>query len=183
MRRWCSGTTSDRSRTSGSTAPRPLRRQQVVQRAIEPGLDRDLSRWEHASVARTDVGHQVVDQAHVMTSVRCHDEAQEVGFVEQPDRGKSAVASPDPKSRSQRGCPELLVPPQVTHVERSQVRVVGPGAHLVDDVAQRLGARSGQRVRHSHSMVPGGFAVTSRATRLTSATSLVIRVEIFSSTS
>src|SRR3546814_3009617 len=37
--------------------------------------------------------------------------------------------------------------------------------------------------RHSHSMVPGGFEVTSSVTRLTSATSLVIRVEIFSSTS
>ncbi|PKW12801.1 hypothetical protein A8926_0291 [Saccharopolyspora spinosa] len=36
---------------------------------------------------------------------------------------------------------------------------------------------------HSHSMVPGGLEVTSRVTRLTSATSLVIRVEIRSSTS
>jgi hypothetical protein len=30
---------------------------------------------------------------------------------------------------------------------------------------------------HSHSMVPGGLLVTSRTTRLTSGTSLVIRVE------
>ena len=37
--------------------------------------------------------------------------------------------------------------------------------------------------RHSHSMVPGGFEVRSRATRLTSRTSLVIRVEIRSRTS
>lgn len=36
---------------------------------------------------------------------------------------------------------------------------------------------------HSHSMVPGGLLVTSSTTRLTSATSLVTRVEIRSSTS
>ena len=36
---------------------------------------------------------------------------------------------------------------------------------------------------HSHSMVPGGLLVTSSTTRLTSGTSLVIRVEIRSSTS
>ena len=37
--------------------------------------------------------------------------------------------------------------------------------------------------RYSHSMVPGGLLVTSSTTRLTSATSLVIRVEMRSSTS
>ena len=37
--------------------------------------------------------------------------------------------------------------------------------------------------RYSHSMVPGGLLVTSRTTRLTSLTSLVIRVEILASTS
>ena len=37
--------------------------------------------------------------------------------------------------------------------------------------------------RHSHSMVPGGLLVTSSTTRLTSRTSLVIRVEIRASTS
>ena len=36
---------------------------------------------------------------------------------------------------------------------------------------------------HSHSMVPGGFEVMSRVTRLTSATSLVMRVEMRSMTS
>ena len=36
---------------------------------------------------------------------------------------------------------------------------------------------------HSHSMVPGGFEVMSMVTRLISATSLVMRVEIFSITS
>ena len=40
-----------------------------------------------------------------------------------------------------------------------------------------------QRGPHSHSMVPGGLLVTSRVTRLTSGTSLVIRVEILASTS
>ena len=38
-------------------------------------------------------------------------------------------------------------------------------------------------ISYSHSMVPGGLLVTSSTTRLTSATSLVIRVEIRSSTS
>ncbi len=36
---------------------------------------------------------------------------------------------------------------------------------------------------HSHSMVPGGLLVTSRTTRLTSRTSLVMRVETLASTS
>ncbi len=40
-----------------------------------------------------------------------------------------------------------------------------------------------EKRRYSHSMVPGGLLVTSSTTRLTSATSLVIRVEIRSSTS
>ena len=39
------------------------------------------------------------------------------------------------------------------------------------------------RGSHSHSMVPGGLLVMSSTTRLTSATSLVIRVEMRSSTS
>src|SRR5699024_4759149 len=43
--------------------------------------------------------------------------------------------------------------------------------------------RSRTAARHSHSMVPGGLLVTSRTTRFTSGTSLVMRVEIFSSTS
>ena len=36
---------------------------------------------------------------------------------------------------------------------------------------------------HSHSMVPGGLLVTSRTTRFTCGTSLVIRVEMRSRTS
>ena len=39
------------------------------------------------------------------------------------------------------------------------------------------------RAAHSHSMVPGGFEVTSSTTRLTSRTSLVMRVEMPASTS
>src|SRR3954454_5453085 len=51
------------------------------------------------------------------------------------------------------------------------------------------GPHRGQQIRgvirqvYSHSMVPGGLDVTSRTTRFTSRTSLVMRVEIFSSTS
>src|SRR5690606_39777742 len=40
-----------------------------------------------------------------------------------------------------------------------------------------------RRETHSHSMVPGGLDVTSRTTRFTSRTSLVMRLEIFDSTS
>ncbi len=47
----------------------------------------------------------------------------------------------------------------------------------------RLSAAAAVARRYSHSMVPGGLDVTSRTTRLTSRTSLVIRVEIFSRTS
>ena len=46
-----------------------------------------------------------------------------------------------------------------------------------------LGYRDAGLSAHSHSMVPGGLLVTSRVTRLTSGTSLVIRVEIRASTS
>ena len=46
----------------------------------------------------------------------------------------------------------------------------------LDDAGPGLGA-------HSHSMVPGGLLVTSSTTRLTSATSLVMREEIRASTS
>ena len=57
------------------------------------------------------------------------------------------------------------------------------------DARLRVGPTGGQQIResrrsaYSHSMVPGGLDVTSSTTRLTSRTSLVIRVEIFSSTS
>ena len=44
-------------------------------------------------------------------------------------------------------------------------------------------AAGGERLRYSHSMVPGGLLVMSSVTRFTSRTSLVIRVEIFASTS
>ena len=49
------------------------------------------------------------------------------------------------------------------------------------DRSPRPSARSGSS--HSHSMVPGGFDVTSSTTRLTSRTSLVMRVEMVASTS
>ena len=53
------------------------------------------------------------------------------------------------------------------------------------NVATKAGARDPRQRRetYSHSMVPGGLLVMSSTTRLTSATSLVIRVEIRSSTS
>ncbi|MEY9862298.1 hypothetical protein ABH935_007943 [Catenulispora sp. GAS73] len=51
-----------------------------------------------------------------------------------------------------------------------------------DPALQRHG-RTGDRGAYSHSIVPGGLLVTSSTTRLTSATSLVIRVEIRASTS
>ena len=43
--------------------------------------------------------------------------------------------------------------------------------------------REWELLRHSHSMGPGGFDVTSSTTRLTSRTPLVMRFEIFDSTS
>ena len=57
----------------------------------------------------------------------------------------------------------------------------GPGAA----VEGGLGARTVRAwpQAHSHSMVPGGLEVTSSTTRLTSSTSLVIRLEIRASRS
>lgn len=43
--------------------------------------------------------------------------------------------------------------------------------------------RSAEGERHSHSMVAGGLEVTSRTTRLTSGTELVMRVEMRARTS
>lgn len=48
---------------------------------------------------------------------------------------------------------------------------------------RRQTGAAGQRENHSHSMVPGGFEVTSSTTRLTSRTSFVMRLEILASTS
>jgi hypothetical protein len=52
-----------------------------------------------------------------------------------------------------------------------------------DDFAGGQQIRGVIRQVYSHSIVPGGLDVTSRTTRLISRTSLVIRVEIRSSTS
>ena len=56
----------------------------------------------------------------------------------------------------------------------SQFRVGGLAARLVTGAPPAT---------HSHSMVPGGFDVTSSTTRLTSRTSFVMRLLIFESTS
>ena len=53
----------------------------------------------------------------------------------------------------------------------------------IRDEAGAQSASSAQYERHSHSMVAGGLDVTSKTTRLTSATEFVIRVEIRASTS
>ena len=71
------------------------------------------------------------------------------------------------------------------------VLAAGSGRRRIDgDRLTLTGRRDGRGLvyragtePHSHSMVPGGLLVTSRVTRLTSGTSLVIRVEILASTS
>ena len=67
---------------------------------------------------------------------------------------------------------------------RAHARSEGPGPEHAS------GAQTGpfrsvedRGLFYSHSMVPGGLLVTSRVTRLTSGTSLVIRVEILASRS
>ena len=72
-------------------------------------------------------------------------------------------------------------------VETSGADIMARIASLEDTVltlAEALLRPSIRRLAaHSHSMVPGGLLVMSSATRLTSRTSLVIRVEILASTS
>ena len=61
-----------------------------------------------------------------------------------------------------------------------------PARRLAVDTAPERTRSAGSgatRPAHSHSMVPGGLLVMSSTTRLTSRTSLVIRVEIRASTS
>ena len=61
---------------------------------------------------------------------------------------------------------------------------LAPSPHRGREVPPpRAASRRASSSGYSHSMVPGGLLVTSSTTRLTSATSLVIRVEIRSSTS
>ena len=55
---------------------------------------------------------------------------------------------------------------------------ISPMSRGPDAASSGLGS-----AHYSHSMVPGGLLVTSRVTRLTSLTSLVMRVEMRSSTS
>ena len=73
-------------------------------------------------------------------------------------------------------------------VEASGADIMARIASLEDTVltlAEALLRPASRRLgpAHSHSMVPGGLLVMSSATRLTSRTSLVIRVEILASTS
>ena len=75
----------------------------------------------------------------------------------------------------------------VTGAQRAQAKAVTLEHLIVELVAHAAQARGGgadpAQPAHSHSMVPGGLEVMSRVTRLTSATSLVIRVEMRSMTS
>ena len=75
--------------------------------------------------------------------------------AERPGRGEGAVRRP-PVPRRRQGL-----------LRRRRLRVPGDA----------------RRLSYSHSMVPGGLLVTSSTTRLTSRTSLVMRVEILASTS
>ena len=80
--------------------------------------------------------------------------------------------------------------PVVHYINRTVAHhLMGQGRAIAVDALRlhRVHApqRSSERVReaYSHSMVPGGFEVMSTVTRLISRTSLVIRVDIRSSTS
>ena len=75
-----------------------------------------------------------------------------------------------------------LYPPRDGVRHRPRPTVAGRPNHT-DEPRRALPATSAADRRHSHSMVPGGLLVTSSTTRLTSRTSLVIRVEIVASTS
>lgn len=64
------------------------------------------------------------------------------------------------------------------HAERLVRLTVGPrgvGPHVMAFEGEQLGIAVSGRYPHSHSMVPGGLEVTSRATRLTPSTSAMMR--------
>ena len=73
--------------------------------------------------------------------------------------------------------------PCITDAARALRRSGKIWAGLPGDSFQRQGVVKRFAPSYSHSMVAGGLLVMSRTTRLTSAHSLVIRVEIFSSSS
>lgn len=76
--------------------------------------------------------------------------------------------------------PRFAAAVQTAHAPDRAARPRRRGDHLVRLTAARAHFRRGG---YSHSMVPGGLLVMSSTTRLTSGTSLVMRVEIRSSTS
>ena len=81
------------------------------------------------------------------------------------------------RDRDQKATVHVLVIDRLAHYV---CRVSAFPTTTVDGGAQN---RRSELVAHSHSMVPGGLLVTSSTTRLTSGTSLVIRVEILARTS
>ena len=101
------------------------------------------------------------------------------GFRAGVDDDRLTVTGPDGHARSTAWRDDGTAPVQ------------GPGLSVVREwhgpaagSRRELARASGQRGSfYSHSMVPGGLLVTSRTTRLTSATSLVMRVEILASRS
>eukprot|EP01032_Pedospumella_encystans_P024380 gene24379-27575_t len=74
-------------------------------------------------INQREVGRQVAHEVLVVTEARCHREAQEVRLVEEADRGEAVVDAPYAQGGGESRRSELVVPPQVAHVQRGQVRV------------------------------------------------------------
>ncbi len=138
---------------------------------------------EHPGLARTGTGHHQQRPAPV-------DDGASLRIVQvlEQDVGVGDAVAPPWLSRCRRrhGLPTVTValstgPLTIT----GPVTVTGAVGHgevleLVDPVEGAEPAEVVQRGTghgHSHSMVPGGFDVMSRATRLTPSTSLMIRLD------
>ncbi len=126
---------------------------------------------EHPRLARTGAGHHQKGPAPV-------DHGASLRFVQvlEEDVGVGDEVTPPRPSRFLGGDGGLRT---------GAPTLTGAGSHgevleLVDAVEGAEPAEAVQRGTghgHSHSMVPGGFDVMSRATRLTPSTSLMIRLD------
>ncbi len=141
------------------------------------------------------------DQAPVMYNYRDLDELKATGMgwlAEQPSEQPGDELLPAPTDDARSSTPTPTLRPRQRPLGRCVRRTGSHRARASGGVGGAKGPGRRQRPHrdpelpgvtrqvgagYSHSMVPGGLLVTSTTTRLTSGTSLVIRVEIRASTS
>ena len=122
----------------------PFCEEEAVQGSCKTCFDRDLPHGQNASIGRQEVSGQVTNELDVVSMLRRHCQTQKVGIIEKTDGHEPFTQVPHAKRGGESIGTELLVPSQVTHMQSRLVRVKGPGAHLLDQIGQRVGVRGAQ---------------------------------------